>query len=94
MNVSTLRLPSGDRMPAVGLGFWKIELDRAAGAVEAAVIPKTTRPERLRENLAIFDFELAADEMTAVTQLDRNRRFNDPGVFCEKAFNTFCPIYE
>jgi D-xylose reductase len=59
-----------------------------------AVIPKTTRPDRLRENLAIFDFELAADEVTAITALDRNRRFNDPGVFGEKAFNTFLPIYD
>lgn len=59
-----------------------------------AVIPKTSRPERLRENLAIFDFELSASEMDAISALDRNRRFNDPGVFCEKAFNTFSPIYE
>jgi D-xylose reductase len=59
-----------------------------------AVIPKTTRPERLYENLAIFDFSLSPDEMAAITRLDRNRRFNDPGVFCEKAFNTFFPIYE
>jgi D-xylose reductase len=59
-----------------------------------AVIPKSTRVERLRENLAIFDFELAPDEMAAINSLNRNRRFNDPGVFCEKAFNTFFPIYE
>jgi D-xylose reductase len=59
-----------------------------------AVIPKTTRPERLRENLAIFDFELTAEEMAAIARLDRSRRYNDPGVFCEKAFNTFFPIYE
>jgi D-xylose reductase len=59
-----------------------------------AVVPKTTRPERLAENLALNDFELTADEMTVIGALDRNRRFNDPGVFCEAAFNTFCPIYE
>jgi D-xylose reductase len=59
-----------------------------------AVIPKTSRTERLPENLAIFDFELTAEEMSAISALDRNRRFNDPGVFCEKAFNTFFPIYE
>jgi D-xylose reductase len=59
-----------------------------------AVVPKSTRPERLRENIAVFDFELTADEMTCVSQLDRARRFNDPGDFCESAFNTFFPIYE
>jgi D-xylose reductase len=59
-----------------------------------AVVPKTSRPERLAENLAVFDFELTAEEMREITALDRGRRFNDPGVFCEAAFNTFCPIYE
>jgi D-xylose reductase len=59
-----------------------------------AVVPKTSRPERLAENLAIFDFELTPAEMQAISALDRNRRFNDPGVFCEAAFHTFFPIYE
>jgi D-xylose reductase len=59
-----------------------------------AVIPKTSRSERLRENLALFDFELTTAEMEAIAKLDRHHRFNDPGVFCEKAFNTFFPIYE
>jgi D-xylose reductase len=59
-----------------------------------AVIPKTSRRERLPENLAVFDFELSSEEMCAISSLDRNRRFNDPGVFCEKAFNTFFPIFE
>jgi len=59
-----------------------------------SVVPKTTRPERLRENLALHEFELSAEEMAAVSALNRNRRFNDPGAFAEKAFNTFCPIYE
>jgi len=60
----------------------------------AAVIPKTSRRERLRENLDLFDFELTSDEMQAISALNRNRRFNDPGVFCEAAFHTFFPIYE
>jgi D-xylose reductase len=59
-----------------------------------SVVPKTGRVERLRENLAIFDFELSADEMQAIDALDRGRRFNDPGHFAEGAFNTFLPIYE
>jgi D-xylose reductase len=32
--------------------------------------------------------------MAAIDGLDEGRRFNDPGVFCERAFNTFFPIYE
>jgi D-xylose reductase len=48
----------------------------------------------MKENLAIFDFRLSDDEMAAITSLNRNRRFNDPGDFCEAAFNTFLPIYE
>jgi len=35
------------------------------------VFPKTTSPERMRENFAIFDFELGADDMAAISALDR-----------------------
>lgn len=59
-----------------------------------AIIPKTTRPERLRENLALFDFELSDAEMAAISSLDQHRRFNDPGDFCERAFGKFYPIYD
>lgn len=59
-----------------------------------AIIPKTSRPERLAENLSLFDFELSSAEMTAIDELNCNRRFNDPGQFCEAAFNKFYPIYD
>lgn len=59
-----------------------------------AVIPKTSRVERLKENQLLFDFELNEAEMTAISALNRNRRFNDPGHFCEEAFGTFFPIYD
>jgi D-xylose reductase len=59
-----------------------------------AVIPKTSRAERLRENLAACEFTLSAEQMQAIAALDRGRRFNDPGDFCERAFGTFFPIYE
>ena len=59
-----------------------------------AVIPKSSKPERMRENLAIDDFELSAVEMAAISALNQNRRFNDPGVFAEAAFGTFHPIYD
>ncbi|MEM7687757.1 MAG: aldo/keto reductase [Pseudomonadota bacterium] len=59
-----------------------------------AVIPKTTKPERMRENLAIDDFDLSAVEMAAISALNQDRRFNDPGTFTEAAFGTFHPIYD
>lgn len=59
-----------------------------------AIIPKTSRPERLAENADIFDFELNNTDMDAINALNRDQRFNDPGVFTELAFNTFFPIYE
>lgn len=59
-----------------------------------AIIPKTSNPDRMRENLALSDFELSDDEMAAISALNRNRRFNDPGVFCEDAFGLFNPIYD
>jgi 2,5-diketo-D-gluconate reductase A len=47
------------------------------------VFPKTTHVERMRENFAIFDFELPDDDMTAITALDRGeagRRGPNPDV--------------
>ena len=35
------------------------------------VIPKTVRPERMAENLDVFDFELTADQLAAIAGLDR-----------------------
>lgn len=59
-----------------------------------AVIPKTSRTQRLKENISLFDFSLSDQEMLQIAELDQGRRFNDPGVFCEEAFGTFYPIYE
>ncbi len=38
------------------------------------VFPKTARTERLRENFAILDFELAPEEQEAITALERGGR--------------------
>jgi 2,5-diketo-D-gluconate reductase A len=38
------------------------------------VFPKTVRKERMIENLSVFDFELNADEMTAIAAMDADRR--------------------
>ena len=59
-----------------------------------AVVPKTSRVERLKENISLFDFELTVQDMAAISALNQNRRFNDPGDFGPAAFNTFCPIYD
>ncbi len=58
-----------------------------------AIVPKTSQPQRMAENISVFDFELSAEFMQEISALNQNRRFNDPGDFCESAFNTFFPIY-
>lgn len=46
-----------------------------------SIVPKSSHLERLRENLSIFHFELTDEDMAALTGLNRNKRYNDPGVF-------------
>ena len=43
------------------------------------VIPKSSNPDRLRENFASFAFDLTDDEMTAITSLPQRRRLVDAG---------------
>ncbi len=57
-------------------------------------IPKTQSPDHLRENFDLFEFTLSSEELQAISALDQHKRFNDPAVFGEKAFNTFYPIFD
>jgi D-xylose reductase len=76
-----------DRTPAQVVLRWGVQRG-------TAVIPKTEKLERLQENLSLFDFELTDEQMGIISGMDRNQRFNDPGVFCEQAFGCYYPIYE
>lgn len=54
---------------------------------------KTQKETRMIENRDVFDFYLTSAEMERISALNRNRRYNDPGAFCEPGMGTFCPIY-
>jgi D-xylose reductase len=76
-----------DRTPAQVVLRWALQRD-------TAVVVKSVKPARMTENLSLDDFELSEDDMQAISSLNRNRRFNDPGDFCEAAFGKFHPIYD
>ncbi|KAH7435556.1 hypothetical protein KP509_06G069100 [Ceratopteris richardii] len=45
------------------------------------VIPKSSRLERLQENMAVFDFQLSEEDMQAIKGIDKKMRTNQPAVF-------------
>jgi 2,5-diketo-D-gluconate reductase A len=53
-----------DRTPAQVVLRWHIQ----RGSI---VFPKSTTPERIRENFELFDFELVADDLERIASLDR-----------------------
>ena len=64
-----------DRTPAQVVLRWHLQLD-------IVVIPKSVHAERIRENAAVFDFELTDDEMAALSALDGPGRVGpDPEEF-------------
>lgn len=61
-----------DRTPAQTILRWHIQIGNV-------VIPKSATPERIRENIEIFDFELSEDDMAALARLDTGERIGpDP----------------
>jgi 2,5-diketo-D-gluconate reductase A len=63
------------KTPAQAILRWHLQLGNVA-------IPKSATPQRIRENAAIFDFELSDEEMGAIGDLDsRDRIGPDPATF-------------
>ena len=63
------------KTPAQVVLRWHIQLGNI-------VFPKSMKPERMRENIDVFDFELSNDDMDAVAALDRDERTGpDPDHF-------------
>ncbi len=59
------------KTPAQVLLRWGIQRN-------TAVIPKSTHPERMKENIDIFDFALSESEMHEIGGLERGLRLVDP----------------
>jgi 2,5-diketo-D-gluconate reductase A len=63
------------KTPAQAVLRWHLQLGNV-------VFPKSVTPERIRENIELFDFELGDAEMAEFERLDRGERIGpDPGTF-------------
>ena len=56
-----------NKTPAQVMLRWHLQEGRS-------VIPKSTDPQRITENIDVFDFELATDELAAIDALDTGLR--------------------
>jgi D-xylose reductase len=63
-------------------------------ALQRNTLPLCKTLTRMDENRNVFDFYLNGSDMNRLNNLNKNRRYNDPGAFAEPGMGTFCPIYE
>jgi 2,5-diketo-D-gluconate reductase A len=63
------------KTPAQVILRWHLQLGNV-------VIPKSVTPERIRENIDVFDFELSVEDLEAIEDLDSSSRIGpDPATF-------------
>jgi diketogulonate reductase-like aldo/keto reductase len=73
------------KSPAQVMLRWGLQQGRS-------VIPKSTKPSRIAENFNVFDFELSADELSAIDGLDTGRRGGpEPDAITLEAFGREIP---
>lgn len=73
------------KSPAQVMLRWHLQQGRSA-------IPKSTNPQRIGENVDVFDFELGSDELAEIDALDTGRRGGpDPAVITMDTFGRPIP---
>jgi len=73
------------KTPAQVMLRWGLQQGRS-------VIPKSTKPSRIAENINVFDFELSANEKAAIDGLDTGRRGGpEPDAITLEAFGREIP---
>ncbi len=73
------------KTPAQVMLRWHLQEGRSA-------IPKSVNPERIASNFDVFDFELSADELTAIDALDTGVRGGpEPEIITIEAFHRDIP---
>jgi len=73
------------KSPAQAMLRWHLQQGRS-------VIPKSTKPARIAENIDVFDFDLTADELAAIDALDTGQRGGpEPEVITLEAFGRPIP---